>query len=90
MPGLMASNKSRKNNPVVIEGSLNDLIGRTEGLAFCAVVLAHLSISVSLMGRPWPDLERDVRVFVMFILYHGNDTGMLNMPSKREDSVLTA
>ena len=51
-----------------MEGSLNDRMVRTLGFAFCAVVLAHLSISVSLMGRPPLDLERAVRVLVMFIL----------------------
>ena len=63
----MASSRSRKNKPVVMDGSLNDLIGLTPGFAFCAVVFAHLSISVSLIGRPFP--ESDVSVFVMFILH---------------------
>lgn len=47
-------------------GSLNDRIGLTDGFAFWAVVFAHLSISVSLMGRL--DFDKAVRVFVIFIL----------------------
>lgn len=66
MPGLIASRRSRKNSPVVIEGSLNDLMVLTVGLAFWAVAFAHLSISVSLIGRL--DFDNAVRVLVMFIL----------------------
>jgi hypothetical protein len=57
MPGRIASNKSRKNNPVVIEGSLNERMGRTPAFPFCAVAFAHLSISWSVGGRP--DFERE-------------------------------
>jgi hypothetical protein len=65
IPGLMASKRSRKNSPVVIEGSLNDLIGLTDGLAFCAVVFAHFSISVSVIGRPF---DNEVKVLEILIL----------------------
>jgi len=51
-------------------GSLNERIVFTPGLPFCAVALAHLSISVSLMGRPWPDFDNDERVLVILILKH--------------------
>jgi hypothetical protein len=65
-PGLSASRRSRKNKPVVIDGSLNDRMGRTPDLPFCAVELAHFSMSVSLMGLPV--LESPERVFVIFNL----------------------
>ena len=49
-------------------GSLNERIDFVPGLPFCAVVLAHLSISLSLMGRPWPDFDNDESVLVILIL----------------------
>ena len=58
--------------PVVMLGSLNERIVFVPGLPFCAVVLAHLSISVSLTGRPWPVFDNDVSVFVMLILRKGS------------------
>ena len=68
IPGRSASRRSRKKIPVVSDGSLNDLMGRTPGLPFCAVVFAHLRISVSLIGRPWLALDSELSVCVMFLL----------------------
>lgn len=67
----MASSRSKKNSPVVIEGSLKDRIVRVDETgfdAFAAVALAHFKISVSLMGFPPVDLDNVLSVFVMLNL----------------------
>ena len=68
IPGLSASSKSRKKMAVVRDGSLKDRIDFAVGLTFWTVVFAHLRISVSLIGRPWLALDRELSVCVMFLL----------------------
>ena len=70
------------NIPVVSEGSLNDRIVRAPGFAFCTVVLAHLSISWSVMGRPEP--ERPMSVFVIFILSRLSTPSWKQSETKRD------
>lgn len=66
IPGRIASRRSRKKSPVVIDGSLNERMGWTEELCAVAVVFAHLRRSWSERGR-WEE-ESEERVLVMFSL----------------------